>query len=167
MSAFVFKTLRWVITRRINKAQGGHGDAQLMNCVAKDPEARALPLGERRVGGKLGYVTNSAFSSKQSVPDQFFSGMGLSGLGCYNAGFGTRNSGFYLRDVFPTTPHSFLSKVSFGSGQGCFILIDLRSDLLAVHTSDELSWLDAIAFIHYNCAICPDSLGLRLILRRG
>jgi hypothetical protein len=28
-----------------------------MNCVAKDPEARALPLGECRVGGKLGYVT--------------------------------------------------------------------------------------------------------------
>jgi hypothetical protein len=28
-----------------------------MNCVAKDPEARALSLGERRVGGKLGYVT--------------------------------------------------------------------------------------------------------------
>jgi hypothetical protein len=64
MSAFVFKTLRWVITRRINKAQGGHGDAQLMNCVAKDPEACALPLGERRVGGKLGYVTLSNFSLK-------------------------------------------------------------------------------------------------------
>jgi hypothetical protein len=28
-----------------------------MNCVAKEPEARSLPLGESRVGGKLGYVT--------------------------------------------------------------------------------------------------------------
>jgi hypothetical protein len=57
MSAIFFKTLRWVITRSINKAQGGYGDTQPMNCVAKEPEARSLPLGESRVGGKLGYVT--------------------------------------------------------------------------------------------------------------
>jgi hypothetical protein len=57
MSAIFFKTLRWVITRSINKAQGGHGNTQPVNCVAKDPEARSLPLGESRVGGKLGYVT--------------------------------------------------------------------------------------------------------------
>jgi hypothetical protein len=43
--------------RSINKAQGGYGDTQPMNCVAKEPEARSLPLGESRVGGKLGYVT--------------------------------------------------------------------------------------------------------------
>jgi hypothetical protein len=37
----LLKTLRWVITRSINKAQGGHGSTQPMNCVAKDSEARA------------------------------------------------------------------------------------------------------------------------------
>jgi hypothetical protein len=57
MSAFVFKTLRWIITRKINKAQRGYGGAQPMNCVAKDPEARAHLTVERRVIGKLGYVT--------------------------------------------------------------------------------------------------------------
>jgi hypothetical protein len=61
-SAIDLKTLRWVITRSINKAQGGYGDAQPMNCVAKAPEARSLPLGESRVAGKLGYVTSIIFS---------------------------------------------------------------------------------------------------------
>jgi hypothetical protein len=60
MSAIFFKTLRWVITRSINKAQGGYGDTQPMNCVAKEPEARSLPLGKSRVAGKLGYVTISS-----------------------------------------------------------------------------------------------------------
>jgi hypothetical protein len=42
MSAFVFTTLRWVITQSINNAQGGDRVAEPMNCVAKDLEARAL-----------------------------------------------------------------------------------------------------------------------------
>jgi hypothetical protein len=57
MSAIFFKTLRWVITRSINKAQGGHGNTQPMNCVAKDPEARSHLTVDSGVGRKLGYVT--------------------------------------------------------------------------------------------------------------
>ncbi|MCY7336675.1 MAG: hypothetical protein LH613_10755 [Chamaesiphon sp.] len=36
MSAPVFKTLRWVITRSINNARGGYWDAKPMKRVAKD-----------------------------------------------------------------------------------------------------------------------------------